>query len=103
MLATLPNVVVVNKNLPVGSLQELTYSSVGVGSAQHLAGLYFEQLTGTKMRHLPYRVTAQLVTDLMTGIVPLSFQNIANVLGQVQSGALRPLAIASKSRSVTLP
>ena len=55
------------------------------------------------MRHLPYRVTAQLVTDLMTGIVPLSFQNIANVLGQVQSGDLRPLAIAAKSRSPTLP
>jgi tripartite-type tricarboxylate transporter receptor subunit TctC len=114
MLATLPHVVVVTKNLPVGSLQELiayakarpdelTYSSVGVGSSQHLAGLFFEQLTGAKMRHLPYRVTAQLVTDLMTGIVPLSFQNIPNVLGQVQSGDLRPLAIASKSRSVILP
>jgi tripartite-type tricarboxylate transporter receptor subunit TctC len=60
-------------------------------------------LPGTKMRHLPYRVTAQLVADLMTGIVPLSFQNIANVLGQVQSGDLRPLAIAAKSRSPTLP
>jgi tripartite-type tricarboxylate transporter receptor subunit TctC len=114
MFATLPNVVVVNKNLPVASLQELiayararpdalTYSSVGVGSSQHLAGLFFEQLTGTKMRHLPYRVTAQLVTDLITGVVPLAFQNIINVLGQVQSGDLRPLAIASKSRSVTLP
>jgi len=114
MLATLPSVVVVGKGLPVGSLQELityakarpdelTYSSVGVGSAQHLAGVFFEQLTGTKMRHLPYRVTAQLITDVMTGVVPLSFQNIPNVLGQVRSGDLRPLAIASKSRSVTLP
>jgi tripartite-type tricarboxylate transporter receptor subunit TctC len=114
MLATLPNVVVVGKSLPVASLQELiayararpgelTYSSVGVGSSQHLAGVYFEQLTGTKMRHLPYRVTAQLITDVMTGIVPLSFQNIPNVLGQVQSGDLKPLAIAAKTRSATLP
>ena len=114
MLATLPNMVVVSKNLSVGTLQELiayakarpgelTYSSVGPGSSQHLAGVSFEQLTGTKMRHLPYRVTAQLVTDLITGVVPLAFQNITNVLGQVQSGDLRPLAIASKSRSVTLP
>jgi len=114
MLATLPNLVVVSKKLPVTSLpeliayvkarpDELTYSSVGVGSSQHLAGLLFEQLTGTKMRHLPYRVTAQLITDLMTGTVPVSFQNITNVLGQVQSGDLRPLAIASRSRSVTLP
>jgi tripartite-type tricarboxylate transporter receptor subunit TctC len=74
-----------------------------VGSSQHLAGVLFEQLTGTKMRHLPYRVTAQLVTDLMTGIVPVSFQNIPNALGQIQSGDLRALAIASKTRSVTLP
>jgi tripartite-type tricarboxylate transporter receptor subunit TctC len=114
MLATLPTVVVVSKSLPINSLRELityaqarpdelTYSSVGVGSAQHLAGLLFEQLTGTKMRHLPYRVTAQLITDVMTGVVPLSFQNIPNVLGQVQSGDLRPLAIASKDRSVILP
>jgi tripartite-type tricarboxylate transporter receptor subunit TctC len=114
MLATLPNLVVVSKKLPVTSLpeliayvkarpDELTYSSVGVGSSQHLAGLLFEQLTDTKMRHLPYRVTAHLVTDLMTGTVPLSFQNITNVLGQVQSGDLRPLAIASRSRSATLP
>src|SRR5262245_15262286 len=114
MLATLPSLVVVSKKLPVAFLpeliayakarpDELTYSSVGVGSSQHLAGLLFEQLTGSKMRHLPYRVTAQLVTDLITGTVPLSFQNITNVLGQVQSGDLRALAIASKSRSVTLP
>jgi tripartite-type tricarboxylate transporter receptor subunit TctC len=114
MLATLPSVIVVSKNLPVRSLleliayakarpDELTYSSVGVGSAQHVAGLFFEQLTGTKMRHLSYRVTAQLVTDVMTGIVPLSFQNVPNVLGQVQSGDLRPLAVASKTRLLTLP
>ena len=48
-------------------------------------------------------MTAQLVTDLITGVVPLAFQNITNVLGQLQSGDLRPLASASKTRSVTLP
>ena len=114
MLATLPNVVVVSKSLPVATLQEfiayakarpdeLTYSSVGIGSSQHLAGLYFEQLTGTKMRHLPYRVTAQLVTDVMTGIVPVSFQLIPNVLGQVRSGELKALAVSAKTRSLALP
>jgi tripartite-type tricarboxylate transporter receptor subunit TctC len=114
MLASLPNVVVINKNLPVASLAELiayararpdqlTYSSVGVGSSQHLAGLLFEQLTDTKMRHLPYRVTAQLVADVMTGVVPLSFQNITNVLGQVRAGELRVLAIAARARSTALP
>ena len=114
LLATLPNVVVVSAKVPIASLQdliahakakpgELNYSSVGNGSSQHLAGVLFEQLTGTRMTHVPYRITGQLVTDLITGVVPLSFQNIANVLGQVQSGNLRPLAIAAKSRSATLP
>jgi len=114
MLATLPNVIVVGKTLPVASLEdlvayakarrdELTYSSVGIGSSQHLAGLFFEQLTGTKLRHLPYRVTAQLVTDVMTGIVPISFQLIPNVLGQLRSGDLRALAITAKARSAALP
>lgn len=114
MFATLPNVIVVSKSLPVASLSELiayakarpdelTYSSVGVGSSQHLAGLYFEQLTGTKMRHLPYRVTAQLVTDVMTGIVPISFQLIPNVLGQVRSGDLKAIAVSARVRSAALP
>jgi tripartite-type tricarboxylate transporter receptor subunit TctC len=114
MLATLPNVIVVSKTLPVTSLpeliayvkarpDELTYSSVGVGSSQHLAGLLFEQLTGTKMRHLPYRVTGQLITDVMTGVVPMSFQNIPNVLGQVRSGDLKVIAVAGKTRSAALP
>jgi tripartite-type tricarboxylate transporter receptor subunit TctC len=114
MLATLPNIIVVSKNLPVASLQEfiaytkarpdeLTYSSVGVGSSQHLAGLYFEQLTGAKMRHLPYRVTAQLVTDIMTGIVPISFQLIPNVLGQLRSGDLKAIAVSARTRSAALP
>ena len=114
MLATLPNVIVVSKNLPATSLpeliayvkarpDELTYSSVGVGSSQHLAGLLFEQLTGTKMRHLPYRVTGQLITDVMTGVVPVSFQNIPNVLGQVRSGDLKVIAVAGKTRSAALP
>lgn len=114
MLATLPNVIVVSKNLPATSLpeliayvkarpDELTYSSVGVGSSQHLAGLLFEQLTGTKMRHLPYRVTGQLITDVMTGVVPMSFQNIPNVLGQVRSGDLKVIAVAGKTRSAALP
>lgn len=114
MLTTLPNVIVVSKNVPVTSLpeliayikarpDELTYSSVGVGSSQHLAGLLFEQLTGTKMRHLPYRVTGQLITDVMTGVVPMSFQNIPNVLGQVRSGDLKVIAVAGKTRSAALP
>ena len=82
---------------------KLTYSSVGPGSSQHLAGVLFEQLTGSKMRHLPYRVTGQLVTDLVTGEVPLSFQNITNVKQQAQAGNLKLLAITASQRHLAIP
>ncbi len=81
----------------------LTYSSVGPGSSQHLAGVLFEQLTGSKMRHLPYRVTGQLVTDLVTGEVPLSFQNIVNVREQFVGGNLKILAITASLRHPSIP
>ena len=55
------------------------------------------------MTHVPYRVTGQLVTDLITGAVPLSFQLIPNVIGQVRAGDVRPLAVTAKVRSACLP
>ena len=78
-------VVVASKNLPVKSLKELVayakanpgklnYGSVGIGSSQHLAGEYFGQVTGVKMKHVPYRNIAQYGPDLIAGIVPLGFQ-----------------------------
>src|SRR5258705_9484898 len=102
MLAILPNVVVVSAKLPVKTLTELTdyvkqkpnlpYGSVGNGSSQHLAGAYFEQIAGVRMTHVPYRVTAQLVSDLVAGEVPLGFQLVPNVLGQIKAGNIRPIA-----------
>ncbi|MDX2203599.1 MAG: tripartite tricarboxylate transporter substrate binding protein [Hyphomicrobiaceae bacterium] len=114
LLSTLPNVVTVSAKLPIKSLKELVdyakarpgelnYSSVGPGSSQHLAGLLFQQMTGTSMVHVPYRVTGQLVTDLITGAVPLSFQLIPNVLGQIRAGEARALAVTSAARSPSLP
>lgn len=114
LLATLPNVVTVSAKLPINNLKELidyakakpgelNYSSVGPGSSQHLAGLLFQQLTGTSMVHVPYRVTGQLVTDLITGAVPLSFQLIPNVLGQIRAGEVRALAVTAVTRSASLP
>src|SRR5262245_13122048 len=112
--ALLPNTVVVSNKSGITSLKQLveqakanpdkfTYSSVGPGSSQHLAGVLFEQMTGSTMRHLPYRVTGQLVTDLVTGEVPLSFQNITNVKEQFVGGNLKILAITAKERHVAIP
>ncbi|BAT57639.1 tripartite tricarboxylate transporter family receptor [Variibacter gotjawalensis] len=114
LIATLPSLIVVTNGVPIKSVPELiaaakekpgtlNYGSIGNGSSQHLAGAYFEQFTGTKMTHVPYRVTGQLVTDLVAGQVQVSFQLIPNVIGQVQGGQLRPLAVAAPQRSAALP
>jgi tripartite-type tricarboxylate transporter receptor subunit TctC len=113
LYASLPNIVVVSAKLPVNTLAELTdyvkknrnvpYGSVGNGSSQHLAGAYFEQIAGVQMTHVPYRVTAQLVSDLVAGEVPVSFQLLPNVVGQIKSGQVRPLAVAANKRLTALP
>lgn len=113
LYANLPNVIVVSSKLPVNTLAEFTayvkanpntpYGSVGPGSSQHLAGAFFEQVANTKMTHVPYRVTGQLVTDLVSGQVPVSFQLVPNVIGQIKGGTVRPIAVASDKRLAALP
>jgi tripartite-type tricarboxylate transporter receptor subunit TctC len=113
LYAALPNIVVVSAKLPVKSLAEFThylkqkpglpYGSVGNGSSQHLAGAFFEQVAGVRMTHVPYRVTSQLVADLIGGEVPASFQLLPNVIGQLKAGQVRALAVASSKRLAALP
>ena len=114
MFATLPNIVVINAKLPPKTLAELidyakqhpkqlNYGSVGVGSSQHLAGAYFEQLTGTQLVHVPYRNIASYTPDFISGQVPVGFQLLPNVLGLIQNGDARALAVASSKRMTALP
>ena len=113
LYASLPNVAVVSTTLPIKTLMELAdyarknpkvpYGSVGNGSSQHLAGALFEQLTGAQMQHVPYRITSQMQTDMMSGTMPVSFQLLPNVLGNIKSGHLRALAVASTRRLAAIP
>lgn len=114
LLATLPNVLVVDPKLPVNTTKdfieytkarpgEVNYSSIGNGSSQHLAGVLFERETATKLRHVPYRTAGQIVVDMMSGDVPASFQLLPNVLSQVQDGRIRTVAVMSKTRSRAMP
>src|SRR5450756_596469 len=80
-----------------------SYGTVGVGSSQHLAGAYFEQLTGTELTHVPYRNIAAYTPDFISGQVPLGFQLLPNVLGLIKSGDARALAVASSKRMTALP
>ncbi|MET4623104.1 tripartite-type tricarboxylate transporter receptor subunit TctC [Bradyrhizobium sp. I1.8.5] len=114
LFATLPNVIVINSRLPPKSLnelidyakahpRELNYGTVGVGSSQHLAAAYFEQLTGTEITHVPYRNIAAYTPDFIAGQVPLGFQLLPNVISLIKSGDARPLAVASDKRMSALP
>lgn len=114
-VANLVNVLVVNPTkIPVSTVQDfirfvkdrpgqIGYASVGRGSSQHLAGAYFDIVTGTRMVHVPYRSGSQIAVDLVSGDVPVSFQLIPNVITQLSANQLRPLAVTTKARSRALP
>ena len=115
LVAKLPNVLVINpRKIPVDNVQqfiaylkahpgEINYSSIGNGSSQHLAAVQFEQATGTSMKHVPYRGAPPIVVDLISGDVPVSFQNIPNVLAAINSGQVKALALTTKERNSLLP
>lgn len=115
LVASMPNVLVVNPaKIPVRTVKdyiefvrtrpgEITYSSVGNGTSQHLAGALFAHKFKLEMRHLPYRDAGQMALDLVSGLVPSSFQLIPNVVGHLGDDKLRPIAMMSDIRSPVLP
>jgi tripartite-type tricarboxylate transporter receptor subunit TctC len=114
LVAVLPNIMVASATLPVSSVSEfiayakkspspLNYSSPGNGTSTHISGAYFAHVTGLKMTHVPYRSTTQLVSDLISGQVPLSFLFLSAVAGPVQTGQLKALAVTSTQRIAALP
>ena len=113
VLATVPLVLVVNPALPVKSVKDLlaygkanpgklNYGSAGNGSTLHLAGELLISETGLDMKHVPYRGTGPLITDLIGGQVQLAFVSISQVGPQVKAGALRALAVSTPARSAAL-
>ncbi len=113
-VARVPNVLVVNPNVPAKSVQELvalakskpgqlSYGSGGNGSAANLATEYFKMQTETAILRIPYRGTAPAVTDLMGGQIQMLFTGAPAVMGQVKNGQLRALAVSSPKRLDALP
>jgi tripartite-type tricarboxylate transporter receptor subunit TctC len=109
-----PGVVVVNPALPVKTLQELIsyakarpgqidYASSGNGSGQHLFAALLCSMTGMKLNHIPYRGSGQATSDLIGGQVSLSIPGMAGMLGHIQAGKLRALAVTGSKRAPQLP
>ena len=114
LVVQVPNVLVVNNDLPAKSVAELTalaraqpgkldFASGSTGSTGHLAGELFKQMTGTYMVHIPYKGAPPAVADLLAGRVHLMFDNLASALPNVRAGKLRALAVTTLKRSSALP
>ena len=109
-----PLILVANGALPMHSVKDLieaakqkpgtiTYGSVGVGSAPHLAGVMLESVAGIQWQHVPYRGGAPALNDLLAGHLNTNFMSPVVSLQHLQSGKLRGLALAASSRIEVLP
>lgn len=114
MVASVPNLLVVNGKLPVDSLSELialakdnpgkyTFASFGNGTSNHLSGELLKQLTGIDVLHVPYKSATQAVADLIGGHVDFAFVNTPLALPHVQSGALKAFAVTTGEHSEATP
>ncbi len=114
MLATIPNVLVVNPKVPVKTVQEyihyarehpgkLTCASSGNGSSIHLSCELFKMQTAVDILHVPYRGSGPAVADLLGGQVDSMFDNLPSSLPHVQAGKLRAIGVTSGSRLASLP
>lgn len=108
------NVLLVAPNIKAANVKELiallkanpggfNYGSSGNGTIVHLTGELFKSATGTYVLHIPYRGTALVIPDMVTGQVHLLFDNIASAMPHIKDGRLRALAVTSSKRSPLLP
>jgi tripartite-type tricarboxylate transporter receptor subunit TctC len=114
MLATYPFLLVVNNDLPVKSVKELIahlkanagkvdYASAGNGTGQHLAPELFKMMTNTEMAHIAYRGAQPAYQDVLSGRVPVFFDNMSTAMSLAKAGKVRALAITSRTRSALMP
>jgi tripartite-type tricarboxylate transporter receptor subunit TctC len=113
-VASLPQILVANPQVPANTLAELialakskpdmlSYASVGNGSPGHLAGELFKLRTGTQMVHIPYRGGGPAVTDVVAGQVPLLWVSIPAAAQFVKAGKLKALGVSTLKRSAAFP
>jgi tripartite-type tricarboxylate transporter receptor subunit TctC len=114
VVGSVPNVVIVRKELPVNSLKELidyvkanpgkvTFGSQGNGATPHLTGMMFQGMTDTRMVHVPYRGENLVLNDMIGGHVDVFFGNIAAGGPPFRDGRVKILALADTHRSPVLP
>ena len=114
LVAEIPIALVVHPSMPTKTVKELValakaqpgklnFGSSGNGGIGHLVGEMFKSATGVNMVHVPYKGNGPALVDLMSGVLNLTFTDIAGGMPYIKAGKMRPLAIASKRRSAQLP
>ncbi|GAD24061.1 tripartite tricarboxylate transporter substrate binding protein [Acidovorax sp. MR-S7] len=113
-VALIPNVLVVNNDIPAKTLAEfvgyvrekkgaVNFGSAGNGSSQHLSGALFNSMAAGEMTHVPYKGGAPANTDLLAGQIQAVFAPLVEVLPYIDGGKLRALAVTTGERSPRLP
>ncbi|HZQ75204.1 MAG TPA: tripartite tricarboxylate transporter substrate binding protein [Burkholderiales bacterium] len=114
LMATVPNILVVNPSVPANSVRELielakskpgklTYASQGVGSSGHITGEQFKQAAGVDILHVPYKGAGPAIQDLLGGQVDMLFDVVPLALANIRGGKVRALGVATKQRVAVLP
>ncbi|NTF34192.1 Bug family tripartite tricarboxylate transporter substrate binding protein [Rhizobium skierniewicense] len=114
LLVVVPNVLVVNPQLPVKNVAELiallkaepdkyAYASSGNGTPLHLSGELFKSMTGVSMQHVPYKGSGPALNDLLGNQVSIMFDNLPSSSGHIKSGTLRALGVTTAERASSFP
>ncbi|NPC58320.1 Bug family tripartite tricarboxylate transporter substrate binding protein [Caenimonas soli] len=113
LLAENPHVLVVHPSVPARTVQEfaalarskgdMAYASAGEYTSLHVAGALFGSVANAKLLHVPYKSGAAALADLLSGRIPMMFNDLPTILSQVKSGGLRALAVTGPQRSQLLP
>ncbi|PLC49834.1 twin-arginine translocation pathway signal [Pollutimonas subterranea] len=114
IISSAPGILGVSPTLPVNNLKELielakntpeklTFGSTGHGGSQHMAGELFQQLAGIELLHIPYKGASGVLTDLSAGHVDMSFMTSTSAIPFLETGKVKPLAVAGKTRLAALP
>ncbi|MEH2626847.1 tripartite-type tricarboxylate transporter receptor subunit TctC [Bradyrhizobium sp. AZCC 1719] len=109
LLPSNPMIIVSKKAVPATSLKEFvawlktqptpaTAGTAGAGSGSHIAGVYFENVTGIKLQYVPYRGTGPAMNDLVAGQIDMIVDQTSNSIGQVRAGNIRAYAITDSKR-----
>jgi tripartite-type tricarboxylate transporter receptor subunit TctC len=109
-----PQVLVVTPALPVNSMQEfiayakarpntLNYGSTGIGSTANMAGALLNQMAGIQLVHVPYKGTAQSLTDVIAGHLHVAIPSMTSSIAHIRAGKIKALGVTSSKRSSQLP